>query len=167
MRRLFATLGVLLLAGCGVGGPEPLPTASARAVFRPGDVIDTITVTAIDRLPLKRVELVAPNGAATPADTIDIDRAPTVAGGQFALNDPWRTGFGGGLETPIRSDPQAAAALRSQERLLMIVASAAITLPDAPAYRRDWRRYRIRLGFGVPDSEMQLREIPAPPPPPK
>src|SRR3954452_24538281 len=87
MRRSYAiVLIVLLLAGCSGGGLEPLPTASVRAVFRPGDVRDVITVSAIDRLALRSAELVAPNGAATPADDINVERAPGFTGGQFPLN---------------------------------------------------------------------------------
>ena len=165
MRRSYATvLIVLLLAGCGGGGPEPLPTASARAAFRPGDVRDVITVSAVDRLALRSAELVAPNGAATPSDDINVERTPGFTGGQFALNDAWRTGLAGNVAAPvIPQDAQADAALRSQGQLLMIISNASLALPDPPAYRRDWRGYRLRLGFGEPGGEIKIRGCRPPP----
>jgi hypothetical protein len=54
----------------------------------------------------------------------------------------------------------------SREQLLATVSSAEIALPDPVVYRRDWRRYRIRLTFGTPPGEVETREIPAPEPPP-
>jgi hypothetical protein len=56
--------------------------------------------------------------------------------------------------------------LRTQEQVLTTVSVAAIPLPDPVAYRRAWREYRIRLGFGIPPGEVRNVEIPAPPPPP-
>ena len=52
------------------------------------------------------------------------------------------------------------------QQLLAMVSRADIPLPDPVAYRRDWRNWRIRLGFGTPPEELQTFEIPAPEPPP-
>ena len=61
---------------------------------------------------------------------------------------------------------QAGAALQGEQQLLATVSTAEIALPDPVAYRRDWRRYRIRLTFGTPPGEIETREIAAPEPPP-
>ena len=58
------------------------------------------------------------------------------------------------------------AALQGQQQLLANVSTAEIALPDPVAYRRDWRRYRIRLTFGTPPGEVETRDIAAPEPPP-
>jgi hypothetical protein len=46
------------------------------------------------------------------------------------------------------------------------VSTADIPLPDPVAYRRDWRKYRIRLTFGTLPGEIETHEIAAPEPPP-
>ena len=61
---------------------------------------------------------------------------------------------------------QAGAALQGQQQLLATVSTAEIALPDPVAYRRDWRKYRIRLTFGTPPAEVETREIAAPESPP-
>ena len=61
---------------------------------------------------------------------------------------------------------EAGAALRGRQQLLATVSTAEIALSDPVAYRRDWRRYRIRLTFGTPPSKIETREIAAPEPPP-
>jgi hypothetical protein len=57
------------------------------------------------------------------------------------------------------------AAAGTQTRLLAIVSSATIPLPDPVAYRHAWQKYRIRLRFGDPP-EAESREIAGPEPPP-
>jgi len=47
----------------------------------------------------------------------------------------------------------------------MTVSRAEIALPDPVAYRRDWTRYRLRLTFGSPPGQSEIREIAAPQPP--
>jgi len=49
---------------------------------------------------------------------------------------------------------------------LVIVSTASIPLPDPVEYRRDWRSYRVRLGFGDAPGEVETREVDAPEPPP-
>ena len=65
-----------VLTGCG-GGPAPLPTGRISAYFPAGGVADTIEVDAIDRLPLRRAEFVAPDGRTTAATSIAARPAPS------------------------------------------------------------------------------------------
>ena len=51
-------------------------------------------------------------------------------------------------------------------RLLAMVSTASIPLPDEIAYRRDWRSYRIFLSFGDLAGEVERQVLPAPEPPP-
>ena len=67
-----------LLTGCG-GGPAPLPTGAVRAYFPKGAVAATIEVDAIDRLALRRADLVAPDGQTTAALSIAARPAPSDA----------------------------------------------------------------------------------------
>jgi hypothetical protein len=163
MRGGAALVILGLLAGCGGGGPAPLPAQETRAFFRAGGPVDTIEIVALDRLPLRAAELVAPEGQTTPASAVvarpeagDSNPVALPTGGVAALGN-----IGG-------TSPAAApvgAAVGSQQRLLATVSNASITLPDPVAYRRHWRDYRIRLRFaGTPAGES--REIAAPEPPP-
>ncbi|HVC55905.1 MAG TPA: hypothetical protein VND95_08115 [Stellaceae bacterium] len=169
MRRLLpALLPLLLFTACAGGeAPPPGPTASVRAGFPPGGIVDLIVVDAVDRLPLHAADLVAPDGTATPARYIDVAAAPRFATGQSTAADPWQSAFnGGGSATALAIEsPQSGAALYSREQLLATVSTADIALPDPAAYRRDWAHYRIRLTFGVSPATAETREIPAPQPP--
>ena len=64
MRVAARLLILVFLAACGDSGLPPLPTDQVRVRFPPGGVVDTIQVDAIDRLPLRSVELIAPDGVA-------------------------------------------------------------------------------------------------------
>jgi hypothetical protein len=175
MRRvLLVPLAVLMpllsIAGCAGGGvPPPGPLGSTeelRAGFLKGGVADTIVVDAIERLPLRAAVLVAPDGTAIPASNIDVAASPRFATGQWTAGDPWRNALSGiGPAAALTMQhPEAGAALQGQQQLLATVSTAEIALPDPVAYRRDWRRYRIRLTFGTPPSEIEIREIAAPEP---
>jgi hypothetical protein len=169
MRRFLPVLPLLLLAGCEAGsGPASLPIDTVRAGFPRGSVIDAIQVDAVDRLPLRVAELVAPDGSASPASSIDVVQNPTFESGQRAGEGAWRDVVSNGNAAAALTMPNAAAnaALQTQTRLLAMVSSATIPLPDPVAYRRDWPQYRIRLTFGTPPGEIQTREIAAPEPPP-
>jgi hypothetical protein len=152
----------------GPPGPPGL-NAQLRASFPRGGVADTIAVEAIERVALRAAELVAPNGAVIAAGTIDVVASPRFATGQSIAGDPWRGALLGGESLAALTMPQtqAGAALYSQQQLLATVSTAEIALPDPVAYRRDWARYRIRLVFGTPPSEVESREIAAPEPPPE
>jgi hypothetical protein len=172
MRRLIPVLLLFVVLGACTGGggapPAPAATADLRVGFPSGGLADTITVTAIDRLPLRAAALVAPDGAAFPADWIQVNADPRVATGQWVAGNPWETSLTGSSAAAALTTPnaEANAALRSQVQLLANVSQAEIPLPDPVAYRRDWANYRVRLTFGTPPGELEAREIAAPEPPP-
>lgn len=159
-----------MVAGCG-GGPPPAPsgtTAQLRAGFPARGIADTIVVDAIERLPLRAAELVAPNGTTTAASYIDVAASPRLATGQWNAGNPWQNALYGGSSAAALAMPhvEPGAALQSNEQLLATASTADIPLPDAVAYRRDWAHYRIRLSFGTPPGEVETRELAAPEPPP-
>jgi hypothetical protein len=176
MRRvLLALLAVLLplflIAGCEGGGAPPSgplgPTEGLRAGFPKGGLADTIRVDAIERLPLRAAVLVVPDGTAVAANSIDVVDAPRFATGQWVAGDPWRNALAGsGAAAALLPHPEIGAALQGQQQLLATVSTAEIALPDPVTYRRDWRKYRIRLTFGTPPGETETRNIAAPEPPP-
>jgi hypothetical protein len=167
MRRLLLILPILVpLAACGDGGLAPLPMPRVQAGFPPGGVANVIRIDALDALPLRAAELIAPDGGATPADSVDARPAPTIERGQTALNSPWR-GDLSGVSSVIASPGGAFdGTLRGQTTLLLTVSTADIALPDPVAYRNDWAHYRVRLSFAAPGGEIDTREIAAPQPPP-
>ena len=174
MRRVSLILpslilpSLVMLAACAdapppVGPPQPHVSAS----FPPGGVVDVIKVDVLDREPLRTAELVAPDGGTTPASFLNVNANPTRLSGQAAIGDPWRPSMlssNGNNPLPTgRIDP----GLRGDSALLTMAATADITLPDPVAYRRDWAAYKIRLGFQGAGDQLDVREIPAPTPPPE
>jgi hypothetical protein len=173
MRRLIPLilpLMVVAVAGCAGGTAAPVGTAGAVARLRVGfparGLVDTIEIDAVDRLPLRSAELVAPNGATTPANYLNVAGSPTFATGQSALSNTWRDAVEPGnlLPSLVVENAQAGAALHGQQQLLAMVSVAEIPLPDPVVYRRDWRRYHVRLTFGTPPGPLENRELAAPPP---
>jgi hypothetical protein len=167
MTRVFAILGLLLLAACAGSGPAPSPNDQMRAVFRPGGGVNQLEIDATDRLALRGAELVAPDGHVTPALSITANPAPTDTFSQEFPNSPY-TGSNYGVAnigSNALSPGVVGAAPTRQTKLLAIVSNATIQLPDPVAYRRDWQKYRIRLRFGDPP-QVETREIDAPAPPP-
>jgi hypothetical protein len=169
MRLAACFLAILLIAACGSdGGPLPVPTDRVRARFPPGGVVDAIEIDAVDRLPLRTAELVAPDGGVTPASWLTVNPSPSVTFYQRFPNSPYAGNtFGVGnipSAEPLPGDlggaPQGAA------RLLAMVSAASIPLPDPVAYRRDWRSYRIFLSFGDLSGEVERRVLAAPEAPP-
>ncbi|MBV9859118.1 MAG: hypothetical protein JO038_03295 [Alphaproteobacteria bacterium] len=172
MRLLPALLSLLPLAACGgSGGPAPLPVQQVTAGFPRGGLADTIQIDAVDRLALTGADLIAPDGTASPAASVDAKPRPSAREGQTVAMNPFHdvlspsSDGGGGLLIP--RDPLNAAALRSETQLLVTFSTASIPLPDPVAYRRDWGKYRLRLQFGAPPGEVQIRDLPAPEPPPR
>ena len=173
MRRVLpALLPLVLMTACDGGGVlppgPPAPFEQVRASFPKGGLVDTIVIEAVDRLPLRAADLVLPDGRATPASHVDVNALPSVATGQRVAGDPWQSALTGRGSAATLTVPnaQAGAALGGEAQLLAMVSSADIPLPDPITYRRDWRKYRIRLTFGTPPGEIESREIPAPEPPP-
>jgi hypothetical protein len=160
--RLASLLLLSLLAACE-GGPPPasLPLPAISASFPPHGLADVILIDATDPLPLRRAELIAPNGKVTMADWIDVTPQPGFYGGQNTDDNPMH-GDVGALTLP---DP-IAPGIRSEGRLLTTISRAQISLPEPVAYRRDWQNCRIRLEFGTPPGRIERRQIPAPEPTP-
>jgi len=167
--RLTVSLSLIaVLAACGAeSGLPSLPTDQVRARFPPGGVVNVIEVDAVDRLPLRTVELVAPDGQATPASYIHVNPSPGVTFYQRFPDSPFGGGtFGiGDLAAGAPFPADLGGAPQGHEKLLAMVSTASILLPDEAAYRRDWRSYRIFLSFGDQPNEIARRVIPAPEPP--
>jgi hypothetical protein len=161
MRGIVFLLTVIVLAACAESGLPPLATDQIRVRFPPGGVVDVIEVDAVDRLPLRQAELVAPDGQTTPASYLNVNGSPGVAFNQEFVNNPYAGNAFGTI--PPGLTPGAP---QQRVAVLAMVSTASIPLPDPVEYRRDWRGYRIRLGFGDPPGAVQTRELPAPEPPP-
>jgi hypothetical protein len=159
MRIVSCLLAVVLLAGCAdESGLRRLPIDQIRARFPPGGVVDVIEVDAINRLPLRSAELIAPDGQATSASYLNARPSPSVSYSQgFGVSN---LPSGAPLSAEITGGPQGSA------QLLAIVSTASFLLPDEIGYRRDWRSYRIFLSFGDLPSEVERRVLAAPEPPP-
>jgi hypothetical protein len=166
--RIAACFPVLaLLAGCGAeSGLPPLPTDQIRARFPLGGVVNTIEVDAVNRLPLRTAELVAPDGETTPASYLHVDPSPSVTFYQRRIDSPYEgNAFGfnsvGAVPDIVAGAPQGGAQFQA------MVSTASIPLPDEIEYRRDWRSYRIFVSFGDVSGEVERQVLPAPEPPPK
>jgi hypothetical protein len=157
----------LLLTACAGSGPAALPNNQIRADFPLRGVANQIEITAVDRLPLRSAELVSPDGHTTPALSVAANPAPT-----NTLSAEFASGVGSGPSYGVSSIGSNAltpnvvgAGPVTETKLLAIISTASIALPDPVAYRRDWQRYRIRLTLGTPP-QTETREIVAPAPPP-
>ena len=170
-RILYVPLLLLAVAGCGGdAAPPPGPPASdAQVRVGFGGLVDTIEVAAIERLPLRAAELVAPDGSAIASGPITVDSSPRFATGQWAVSNAWKDPVTGdnALAALNLRQPQAGAALQGQEQILAMVSNTQILLSDPVAYRRDWANYRVRLTFGTPPGAIETQELPAPAPPPR
>ncbi len=155
-----------LLTGCGGGGPAPLPTGAVRAYFPKGAVADTIEVDAIDRLALRRADLVAPDGQTTAALSIAARPAPSDA----TLLLPTGAEGGGGFGTwrPRRKSAECGGGRRRGADAKPALRDRVECHDRAPPTR--WPivglgRRSDRLRFGDPP-KAESREIAAPEPPP-
>jgi hypothetical protein len=169
MRIIASLLTFFLLVGCAEeSGLAQLPVDQIRARFPPGRVVDVIEVEAVNRLPLRSAELIAPDGQTTPASYLNVTPSPSVtyyqefsdapyAGSPFTIGN---LTSGAPLSNGIAGTPQG------RTQLLAMVSTASIPLPDEIGYRRDWRSYRIFLSFGDFASEVERRVLAAPEPPP-
>jgi hypothetical protein len=170
MRRLWMIPPALLvLAACADAPPPEIgPLPSVRASFPAGAVANVIRVDALDPLPLRTAELVAPDGSATAASSIDVVANPVTLAGQDALNDPWRNSSLGRTNGGLNPLPDRVLdpSVNARRQVLLTISVAQISPPDPVAYRQDWQSYKIRLGFAGLGHELETRDIPAPKPPP-
>ncbi|HUC11294.1 MAG TPA: hypothetical protein VL985_12845 [Stellaceae bacterium] len=166
MKPASGLLSVLLLGACTGSGPAPVPDNQIRADFPAGGIANQIEVTAIDRLPLRAAELVAPDGHTTPAVSITSNPAPTTTfSSEFASGAGSGPGYGvSSIGSNALTPSIVGAATVTQTKLLAIVSTASIQLPDPVAYQRGWQHYKIRLVLGTPPDQ-ETREIAAPAPP--
>jgi hypothetical protein len=166
MRAAFMLTLALAAACAPESGLAPVPTDQVRARFPPGGVVNSIEIDAIDRLPLRTAELVAPDGRATPASYLHVSGSPSVTFYQRRIDTPYEGNlFGIGNIAPVPA--VVSGAPQGDAQLLAMVSTASIPLPDEIEYRRDWRSYRIFLSFGDLAGEVERRVLPAPEPPPK
>ena len=168
MRGVLAILTIVLLAACTDGGLPPLAGDQVRVRFPPGGVFDVIEVDAVNRLPLRKAELINPDGQATPAVYLNVNPSPSVTSYQGLPNGPYiGEAFGvGNITAAVPSPGLTGGAPQQRAAFLTMVSSASIPLPDPVEYRRDWRNYRVRLSFGNPPGEVETREVNSPEPPP-
>jgi hypothetical protein len=168
MRRFGPILIFLVLVACADSGLPPLPTEQVRARFPAGGVVDIIEVDAVDRLPLQKVELIAPDGQTTPASYLNVNPSPSITAYQEFANGPFAgSTFGvGNIAAGVPPPVLTGGAPQQRVAFLVMVSNASIPLPDPVEYRRDWRSYRIRVSFGDPAGEGDTRELAAPEPPP-
>ena len=168
MHRALTILTIVLLVACADEGLPPLAGDQVHVRFPAGGVVDVIEVDAVNRLPLRKAELIAPDGMATPATYLNVNSSPSVtsypalpnrayAGDIFGVGN---SAAGVPLSALTGGAPQQSAAF------FAMFASASIPLPDPVEYRRDWQSYRIRLSFGDAPGEVETREVDAPEPPP-
>jgi len=169
LRLLVTLLCSLALSACTGGNAAPPSQAVGPELqigFPKGGLADTITITVIDRLPLRAAELVGPDGSTVKSDSINVASAPAVRTGQSVANLS-ETPLSGMSAASVLTTPEALvnAALYGQVELQAMVSQADIALPDPVAYKRDWMNYRVRLSFGTPPGEIETREVAAPEPP--
>lgn len=169
MRVIATFLIVGMLTACAdESGPASLPSDQVRAYFPSGGVVNAIEVDATNRLPLRTAELVSPDGDATPASYLHVSSDPGVTYYQRFFNSPYvgnAVGVGD-VAAGNRVTLDTYGAPQGAVRLLAMVSTASIPLPDEIAYRRDWRSYRIFLSFGDLSGEVERQILPAPEPPP-
>ena len=168
MYGILAILTFILVAACADDGLPPLPDDQIRVRFPAGGVVDVIEVDAVNRLPLRKAELIAPDGLATPASYLNVKPSPSVTTYQVLPNAPYAGGvFGtGNIGAGSALSDLTGGASQQRATFLAMVSNASIPLPDPVEYRRDWQSYRIRLSFGDPPGEIETQEVAAPAPPP-
>jgi hypothetical protein len=168
MRNIVSLLVAAALIACADNGLPPLATDQVRARFPPGGVVDVIEVDAVDHLPLRKVELIAPDGRATPASYLNVVLSPSdVLDRNFASSPYGGNIFGyGNITASVVAPSLPAGAPQQRVAVLAMVSTASVPLPDPVEYRREWRDYHIRLEFGDPPGAVETRELAAPEPPP-
>ncbi|MBV8133756.1 MAG: hypothetical protein JO282_14770 [Alphaproteobacteria bacterium] len=168
MRRVFAILTIVLLVACADEGLPPLAGDQVQVRFPAGGVVDVIEVDAVNRLPLRKAELIAPDGLATAASYLNVNSSPSVTSYPALPNRAYAgdTFGAGNIAAGVPLSALTGGAPQQRAAFFAMVSSASIPLPDPVEYRRDWQSYRIRLSFGDPPGEVQTQEVDAPQPPP-
>jgi hypothetical protein len=168
MRGATTILIMILLAACADDGQAPLAGDQIHVRFPAGSVVDVIEVDVVNRLPLRKAELIAADGQATPATYLNVNPSPSVTFYQGLPNGPYAgNAFGvGNMVAGAPSFATTGGAPQQRAALLAMVSTASIPLPDPVEYRRDWRSYRVRLSFGDGPDEAETRVVDAPEPPP-
>jgi hypothetical protein len=168
MRGATTILIVILLAACVGDGQAPLAGDQIHVRLPAGGVVDVVEIDAVNRLPLRKAELIAADGQATPATYLNVNPSPSVTSYQGLSNGPYAGDtFGvGNIAAGVPSFATTGGAPQQRATFLAMVSTASIPLPDPVEYRRDWRSYRVRLSFGDPPGEVETREVDAPEPPP-
>src|SRR5262249_26757442 len=149
--RYGVTISIfVLLAACANDGQTPLAGDQIHVRFPAGSVVDVIEIDTVNRLPLRRAELIATDGQATPASYLNVNPSPSVTSYQGLANGPYAgNAFGvGNIVAGVPSFATTGGAPQQRAALLAMVSTASIPLPDPVEYRRDWRSYFVRLSFG-------------------
>jgi hypothetical protein len=137
---------VLALAGCAA---PPVSSATAprfgevMARFVTGQDVDVIEVRALETSAIRAAVLVLPEGTRVPAEQIDAEASPSLPD-QFA--------------------PAVGRASSSTTLIGQIASVALVRLPDAQAYRAEWKSAVIEVVLG--DGPGRIAERLAAPPPP-
>ncbi|MBV8089377.1 MAG: hypothetical protein JO139_07340 [Alphaproteobacteria bacterium] len=76
MRGSVSILMFGLLAACADSSLPALTGDQIQAGFPPGGVVDVIQINAINRLPLRTAELIAPDGQPTTASYLTVNPSP-------------------------------------------------------------------------------------------
>jgi hypothetical protein len=165
MRRSLLILPSLLyLAACAdAPPPTPLPGPHVTIGFPPGSVVNVIKIEVVDNQPLRAAALVAPDGTATPAGWLDVQRSIQDNNGLYGTDSVMPHAPLAGT-SPVLPNTNSSVTYLSHDTLLLMTANAEITLPDPVVYRRDWQHYKIRLTFGASGAP-EIRELAAPAPP--
>jgi hypothetical protein len=155
---------LLMLAACSGPGPAASPAERTEARFLEHGVADRIEIQALNRLPLRTATLIGPGGMEARADDIVVAPAASLGERKLLGSAPLSGGRFGVAAIPPSPAALGGAPQASVEVLLML-STGSLTLPDRVAYRRDWRRYRIKLRFGDPPGAVERQGIAAPRPP--
>src|SRR5438105_8622063 len=124
MLRLVLLLAAAALVGCAGSGLAPVATDQVRAHFPPGGVVDVIEVDAVDRLPLRKAELIATDGRAIAASYLNVNPSPGVTVDPEFSSSPGY-GFGTGNIGPH----QTLGGAQQRVAVLAMVSTASIPLP--------------------------------------
>lgn len=147
--RAWPLVLLLVLAGCGGHGggvPPGIPPQSLTAGFKPRGLADVIVVHALDWRPLRRADLVAPDGTHTPAYSLNVIPSPVDRGSLMQQITP-------GSPRPVTQTG-------------IMDSTALIRLPDPVVYAKEWRFFHIDVVLGDPGAGGIEVTLPAPPSPP-